>query len=149
MMWTVVPLLNLSVMYAPSWTLLAPAAIIRQMALGSMTRGTVPFLLRQKSGQSPIGGLMAQNTMDGSWYSEPAWAILWIAVLAVFVVVAWYVGTKFRPKPVQKERPASEWLTKYKELHSRGVLSDEEFRTIKTKLAEQLQDELNDNGKEG
>jgi hypothetical protein len=31
-------------------------------------------------------------------------------------------------------------------LHSRGGLSDEEYRTIKAKLAEQLQDELKDNG---
>jgi hypothetical protein len=109
-------------------------------------RGTVPFLLGQKSGQSP--GLVAQRTAD-YWWLDPAWAILWIAVLAVLVTIAWFVAAKIRPKSAQKERPTSEWLTKYKELHSRGVLSDEEFRTIKTKLAERLQDELNDNGKEG
>jgi hypothetical protein len=34
-------------------------------------------------------------------------------------------------------------------MNSKGGLSDEEFRTIKTTLTSQLQDELNDNGEEG
>ena len=72
-----------------------------------------------------------------------------MVVLAILVVVAWYVIGKTRPKSAQKERPANEWLAKYREMHSQGVLSDEEFRTIKTKLTQQLQDELNHNGKKG
>jgi len=77
------------------------------------------------------------------------WIIVWIAVLAALVAVAYYVIGKIRSAPAQKEHLASQWLLKYSELHSRGGLSDEEFRTIKTKLAEQLQDELNDNGENG
>src|SRR5690606_13404367 len=38
----------------------------------------------------------------------------------------------------------SELLTKFRELHSRGTLSDEEYRTIKTKLASELQSRLPD-----
>jgi hypothetical protein len=33
-------------------------------------------------------------------------------------------------------------LTKFRDLHARGGLSDDEYRTIKTKLATQLQTEL-------
>ncbi len=60
--------------------------------------------------------------------------MLWIAVLAILVAIAWYVIGKIRPKTVQKERTASQWLSKYRELHSQGELSDEEFRTIKTNV---------------
>ncbi len=94
-------------------------------------------------------GVIAQGGMDRFWQAEPAWLVLWVVLLAILVTIGWYVVGKIRPKTAQKERPANEWLTKYRELHSRGGLSDEEFRTIKTKLAEQLQDELNDNGKKG
>jgi uncharacterized membrane protein len=90
---------------------------------------------------SPIGRLW-----DKVW-SE--WLILAFAVLAVLVAIAAYIISKIRAEPAKKEQQASEWLSKYSDLHSKGGLSDEEFRTIKTKLAEQLQDELNDNGDNG
>lgn len=83
------------------------------------------------------------------WRAGPEGLILSIAVLAILVAVACYVIGKIRPKPVQKEPKASEWLSKFRELHSQGGLSDEEFRTIKTNLATQLQDELNDSGEKG
>jgi uncharacterized membrane protein len=89
------------------------------------------------------------NWTEHFWRLGLEWLILAVAVLAVLVAVAYYVIGKIRPKSVQKELSASEWLSKYRELHSRGKLTDEEYRTIKTKLAEQLQDELNDSGKDG
>jgi uncharacterized protein HemX len=64
------------------------------------------------------------------------------AVLAVLVAVGVYLVGKIRNEAVQKEPPASELLTKFREMHSRGVLSDEEFRTIKTTLKDRLQSEL-------
>lgn len=75
--------------------------------------------------------------------------ILWLTLLAVIVVVAFYVIGKVRPKPEQQEPTASQWMTEYQELHAKGVLSDEEFRTIKSTLSKQLQNELNTNGKAG
>jgi len=87
--------------------------------------------------------------MDRFWQAGPESLVLAIAGLAILVAVAWYVITKIRPKTVQKERGANELLSKFRELHSRGELSDEEFRTIKTNLATQLQDELKDNGDKG
>jgi uncharacterized membrane protein len=84
--------------------------------------------------------------MDRFWQSEPQWLIVWLAAVAALAAVACYVIGKIRPKPAQKERFASQWLTKCRESHSQGELSDEEFRTIKTKLNEPLQDELSDSG---
>jgi uncharacterized membrane protein len=84
--------------------------------------------------------------LDRFWQSEPERAVLWIALIAVLGAVACYLITKIRPKTVQKEPKASQWLSKFRESHSRGELTDEEFRTIKTTLATQLQDELKDNG---
>lgn len=87
--------------------------------------------------------------MGRFWEAEPEWLVLWVGVLAVFLTIAYYVISTIRPKPVQKERRASQWLSKFRELHSEGELSDEEFRTIKTTLATQLQEELKDNGEKG
>jgi hypothetical protein len=87
----------------------------------------------------------ADDGMDRFWQAEPEWLVVWLAVLAILLAVAWYVVDKIRPKPAKKEPLASQWLSKYRELHSQGVLSDEEFRTIKTTLNKQLQDELKRN----
>lgn len=99
-------------------------------------------------GSLPFGAAFDLD-MDRFWELEPEWLILWIAVLAVFATIAWYVLGKIRPKSIQKELSASELLSKFRESHSRGELSDEEYRTIKTNLAARLQDELNDNDEKG
>jgi len=43
----------------------------------------------------------------------------------------------------------SDIMSNFHELHSEGGLSDEEFRTIKTKLASELKTELNGNSDNG
>jgi uncharacterized membrane protein len=134
---TVIISVILTVKAAICWTLLSKLRIIRVgESRQSVWRGD-PFA-----------------AVIGSW-REQFWRlglerlILAIALLAVLVAVACYVIWKIRPKSVQKELSTSQWLSKYGELHSRGELTDEEYRTIKTKLAEQLQDELNNSGKDG
>jgi 5-bromo-4-chloroindolyl phosphate hydrolysis protein len=77
------------------------------------------------------------------------WLILGLAILAGLFAVAAFIIAKIRAEPAKKEQQASQWLAKYSDLHSKGGLSDEEFRTIKTKLSEQLRNELNDNGDKG
>lgn len=101
-----------------------------------------------ESGCLPLAAA-AQGGMSQFWDIEIWWLVLWAAILAVLVTIAVYVVGKIRPKSAQNERPANEWLAKYREMHSEGVLSDEEFRTIKTQLSQRLQDELNHNGKKG
>ncbi|MGO9112405.1 MAG: hypothetical protein ACLP9L_24505 [Thermoguttaceae bacterium] len=75
--------------------------------------------------------------------------VLGVAALAILVAIGIYWVGKIRAKAVQKEPSASELLTKFREMHSRGVLSDEEFRTIKTTLTERLQTELRDKDETG
>ena len=72
--------------------------------------------------------------------------------LGVLVLLAWvanYFIRKTRAETVQHEPQASELLSKFRDSHERGDLSDAEFRTIKTTLAEQLQNELRDDGQTG
>jgi len=75
--------------------------------------------------------------------------VLWTALLAIMVAVVIYVIGRVRGAPAQKEPTASELLAKFRELHSKGELSDAEFRTIKTTLAVRLEEELKDNGETG
>lgn len=70
--------------------------------------------------------------------------VFWLAVLAMLIAASTYAITKARRQSAQHERTTSQMLSKLRESHSRGELSDAEFRTIKTTLAAQLQDELKD-----
>ncbi len=130
-------ILNMWIEAVIRWTLRGLMCIME----GVRGRGMLEFL--------PYGAAAGGGGMERFWEAGPEWLVLWIAVLAILVTVAYYVVGKIRPKPVQKERKASQWLSKFRELHSQGELSDEEFRTIKTTLAAQLQDELKDNGEKG
>ena len=71
-------------------------------------------------------------------------AALWFA--AIFALLALGVATvrRFRGGAAEDRPDPNELLTKFRELHSRGGLSDEEYRTIKTKLAADVESELND-----
>jgi uncharacterized membrane protein len=75
--------------------------------------------------------------------------IPWVAAVAVLVAVAVYVVGKIRAESAQKEQTASELLSKCRETHAEGGLSDAEFRTIKTRLATRLEDEIKGNGETG
>ena len=69
---------------------------------------------------------------------------LWFAAVLALLVLAILVLRRYRDRSANDRPSASELLAKFRELHSRGGLSDDEYRTIKTKLAAQLQVELND-----
>jgi hypothetical protein len=94
-----------------------------------------------------VGGTVGLGDLfrDINWTT----VVLSVAGLAILVTVGIYLTEKFRANPLQKEPVTSEMLTKFRQMHERGVLSEEEFRTIKTSLTEQLQQELNDNGETG
>jgi hypothetical protein len=96
---------------------------------------------------SLLWGAVDRGAIARLWEKASSeWLILSLVILAVLMGVAAYIIAKIRAEPAKKEQQASDWLSKYSDLHSKGGLSDEEFRTIKTKLAEQLQDELKGNG---
>ena len=75
--------------------------------------------------------------------------IMWFTTIVVLIVIGVYIASKFRGTTGESTIGASEMLTNYREMHSKGELSDEEFRTIKAKLARKLQQELNDSDKPG
>ncbi len=70
----------------------------------------------------------------------------------MFAVAAIYLASKFRGEALQEEpqeRIANDLLTKFRDLHSEGGLTDAEYRTIKTKLSTRLQEEIKENGETG
>ena len=75
--------------------------------------------------------------------------VFWLAMGAILAAVAIYVLGKIRGQSAQQEPTTSELMSKFRELHSKGVLSDAEFRTIKSRLAARLGDEVKDNGEIG
>jgi uncharacterized membrane protein len=77
-------------------------------------------------------------------------AALWFAAMIALTALAIVVVRRLRGGSADDRPKASELLTKFRELHLRGGLSDDEYRTIKTKLAPHIDAELkhNDNTKE-
>jgi uncharacterized membrane protein len=71
-------------------------------------------------------------------------AALWFAAIFTLTALAIAMVRRFRGGAADDRQEASTMLTKFREIHSRGGLSDEEYRTIKTKLAVQLDSELSD-----
>ena len=74
---------------------------------------------------------------------------LWFAVLGLLTTVAVSLVLRIRAKTLQQEQALSELMSKFRDLHSQGGLTDAEYRTIKTTLAVKLRDELKDNGDRG
>lgn len=87
--------------------------------------------------------------MPDFFQTPSAQAVLFLAVTAVLITVGVYLVARVRTWYQQSPPPANELLTNFRELHSKGELSDEEYRTIKSMLAERLQEELTNKIKEG
>jgi uncharacterized membrane protein len=70
---------------------------------------------------------------------------------AIFVLTALGIAfaRRFRDRADKDIAESSAMMSKFRELHSEGGLSDEEFRTIKTKLAGELKAELKDISRTG
>jgi uncharacterized membrane protein len=75
--------------------------------------------------------------------------VLFLAATAILITVGAYLVARVRARFRESPPPANELLTNFRELHSKGELSDEEYRTIKSMLAERLQEELTNKVKEG
>ncbi|MCC7476627.1 MAG: hypothetical protein IT425_14655 [Pirellulales bacterium] len=72
-------------------------------------------------------------------------AALWFAVIFALTAIFIAILRKWRGSAYEGQEDPNELLTKFRELHRRGGLSDDEYRTIKTKLARQIHAELNGN----
>lgn len=75
--------------------------------------------------------------------------MFWLAVLAAVLVFGFYLVGRVRESIREKGPSSSDMLSNFREMHGKGVLADEEFRTIKSKLAGRIQDELKGNGEKG
>jgi len=76
-------------------------------------------------------------------------AALLFAVVLLLVAVGLYVARILRGGDGHDQLTSSEMLTKFGEMHGQGNLSEEEFRTIKTKLTPHIKAELRDNDETG
>lgn len=91
--------------------------------------------------------MMAAQIIAESVGYPLARAAIWFAAMIALVALGIVIVRKWRDGNAEDNLSNSELLTKFSEVHSRGGLSDEEYRTIKAKLAAELQAELNGNEK--
>jgi uncharacterized membrane protein len=75
-------------------------------------------------------------------------ASIWFAALFASLALAVYVVRRFRGSAVDDQPGANDMLAKFRDLHARGGLSDDEYRTIKTKLATQVEAEFSSSEKQ-
>ena len=71
-------------------------------------------------------------------------AALWLASIFALFALAIVFLRRWRGDAANDQPDASELLIKFRQLHVQGSLSDEEYRTIKTKLATNDEPKLND-----
>lgn len=76
-------------------------------------------------------------------------ATLLFAAIFALTALAMAVVRRYRDRKADDMSDTSDMMSKFRELHAEGGLSDEEFRTIKTKLASELSAELKDNSGTG
>ena len=72
-------------------------------------------------------------------------AALWFAAIFALLALAFTLVRRFRGGSADDQPGPNELLAKFRDLHARGGLSDDEYRTIKTTLARQLDAELKEN----
>ena len=84
--------------------------------------------------------------MSAAWSIQRRLPFLLVAVLVILLLVAYYLVRKLRDHIGQEEAGTAEVLSNFEEIHQRGTLSDEEYRTIKTALSGKLLQELKDKG---
>ncbi|REJ68626.1 MAG: hypothetical protein DWQ31_07655 [Planctomycetota bacterium] len=82
------------------------------------------------------------GSMFDLFESPRSLAIVSLAAIALLIAAGAYVLSRFRDVSGDDRLTANELLSNFREMHSRGELSEEEFRTIKAKLARQLEEEL-------
>ena len=95
------------------------------------------------------GGSPGRGLMPNFLQSTAAQVVIWLAVCAALVAVGIFVVAKVRQTLSESEPETHELLANFRELHSQGELSDEEYRTIKAKLAARLQREIKGKGDGG
>jgi hypothetical protein len=86
--------------------------------------------------------------MSGAYEGLTHALVLFAAIFAL-TAIGVAVARRFRDRSAQASLDPNELMSNFRDLYEQGGLSDEEFRTIKAKLAAELKAELNDNSKAG
>ena len=81
--------------------------------------------------------------------SDIAVLVYLFALVLSVIAVGWWVVLKFRDFDDDAPVGTSELMTTFRDLHDEGGLSDGEYRTIKSKLAQRMQAELKDTEETG
>jgi hypothetical protein len=68
--------------------------------------------------------------------------IISVAILAMISVLAVYIVRNWRDRTTDDRLSANDLLSNYREMHSRGEITEAEFRTIKRTLKGRLEQEL-------
>lgn len=71
-------------------------------------------------------------------------AALLFAAVFVLTAIGITIVRRFRDRKADDVAESSEMMSRFRDLHDQGGLSDEEFRTIKTKLATKLRREIDE-----
>ena len=97
------------------------------------------------SGSSGWGSGALGGILDSSLVTLAVLSGILIALVAVGI----YLIGKFRAPAHDSRIETNQLLSNFDEMHDQGVLSDAEYRTIKSMLAERLQTELKDSSESG
>ena len=98
------------------------------------------------------GGAASAKTPCGmtELFSHPlSHAALWFAAIFALLALSILALRRWRGGSAEDRLSSSELLTKFRELHLRGTLSEEEYRTIKTKLATRIDTAINNRDQSG
>ena len=60
--------------------------------------------------------------------TTPAQLVIWTAVLAMLVVVGYYLVRRFRDRTDDDRLSANEMLTNFREMHHEGDIDDSEYK---------------------
>jgi uncharacterized membrane protein len=88
------------------------------------------------------------------WMDHPlSRSALLFALILIMTAIGLAIARRFRDRSDSDGSDRQDLMTEFRDLHAKGGLSDEEYRTIKTKLAAELREELraefDDNGGTG
>lgn len=72
-----------------------------------------------------------------------------LLILVILTIVAVFVIVRVRRGARQEDPSGIELLSKFRDVHARGGLSDAEYRTIKTRLADRVKEGLKENEEKG
>ena len=76
-------------------------------------------------------------------------SVIWTSILVLLAITAYYVVLKFRDRNADDRPGVGDLLANFREMQDQGAISETEFRTIKTKLGPDFQQQVSGRGDKG